>query len=85
MMKYLMIIIIMIIKVSYISNHSHHYDIQEENIHGNMPMIQLLGVQKGGSSSLYFFLIQHPLVSKNISSLIIRINHINYINHYQYN
>jgi len=29
---------------------------------GKIPMIQLLGVQKGGSSSMYEFLIQHPLL-----------------------
>jgi hypothetical protein len=29
---------------------------------GNIAMIQLLGVQKGGSSSMYEFLVQHPLL-----------------------
>jgi hypothetical protein len=35
---------------------------------GNLPMIQLLGVQKGGSSSLFEFLIEHPTVSSLTSS-----------------
>ena len=38
----------------------HHLD-----HHGNLPMIQLLGAQKAGSSSLFEFLIEHPKVSSS--------------------
>ena len=41
----------------------------KDAVEGNIPMVHLLGVQKGGSSSLFEFMIQHPLVLSLLSSL----------------
>lgn len=41
-------------------------DNKDDSKDGNLPTIFILGVQKGGSSSLYEFLIEHPLLCGGI-------------------